>query len=149
MKRVINIASALGLLLILQFVTGLSIILLSYNENIIHELKSLGILILLFVLKWYFWLIPFYLFLALINRTYKQNKLALKIYVFIIVFVYLAYFLVVFKADFWNVYGVWEHQKFSEWIVSERRDLFFSEFSLLSILLFIALDLRTTPTRQS
>lgn len=148
MKRVINIASALGLLLILQFVTGLSILLLSYNENIVHELKSLGILILMFVLKWYFWLIPFYLFLALINRAYKQNKLALKIYVFIFLFVYLAYFLVVFKADFWNVYGVWQHQKFSEWIVSERRDLFFSEFSLLSILLFIALDLRTTPTRQ-
>lgn len=147
MKRVINIASALGLLLILQFVTGLSILLLSYNENIAHELKSLGILILLFVLKLYFWLIPFYLFLVLINRAYKQNKFSLKIYVFNIVFVYLAYFLVVFKADFWNVYGVWEHQKFSEWIVSERRDLFFSEFSLLSILLFIALDLKTTPTK--
>lgn len=147
MKRVINIASALGLLLILQFVTGLSILLLSYNENIAHELKSLGILILLFVLKLYFWLIPFYLFLVLINRAYKQNKFSLKIYVFNIVFVYLAYFLVVFNADFWNVYGVWEHQKFSEWIVSERRDLFFSEFSLLSILLFIALDLKTTPTK--
>jgi hypothetical protein len=120
----------LVLLFALQLLTGIFLTIFFYKGSFHHEFKSLGIVILLVVVTWYIWLIPFYTILWMGYGIYKLNKLHVGYFVLFSLLFYLLYFTFVFRDNFWQMSCFSMNCSLPEWLAGERQDLFFNEFTL-------------------
>jgi hypothetical protein len=121
----------LVLLFGLQLLTGIFLTIFFYKGSFHHEIKSLGIVILLVVVTWYIWLIPFYTILWVGYGIYKFKKLNPGYFILFSLLFYLLYFTLVYRDNFWQMSCFSMDCSLPEWFAGERMDLFFNEFTLL------------------
>lgn len=142
------ILRALSLLLALQFLAGFTTISFSNNERL-FELNSLFIVILLLIFKWYIWLIPYCLLVFFINKIYSQQRYPTYCYRCTYILVYIIYFGLVYRGSFWQLHCIYDKCTFTEWFDSEKRDLFFNLFALISLIYYISIISRSIKAREA
>lgn len=120
----------LVLLFGLQLISGILLIVFFYNDSFYHEIKSLAIVILMAIISWYIWLIPFYTILWIGYRIYTLNKLHLVYFILFSLSFYLVYFTLIYRDNFWQLFCFSTNCSLSDWFKAEKQDLFFNVFTL-------------------